>query len=59
MVLQCKYIRATEGWDLEQQVNEFITKLPRQSLVDIKFNEVQMPGEPSVRFVSALIIFEA
>ena len=28
MFLQCKYFRAGEGWDLEQQVNEFISKLP-------------------------------
>ncbi|NUP89140.1 MAG: sporulation protein Cse60 [Candidatus Sumerlaeia bacterium] len=59
MFLQCKYIRATEGWDLEQQVNAFIQKLPRESLIDIKFHEHQAPGEPPVKFVSALVIFEA
>jgi hypothetical protein len=59
MFLQCKYLRATEGWDLEQQVNEFISKLPRESLVDVKFTEYQATGDNPVHFVSALIIFEA
>ncbi|MBN1477196.1 sporulation protein Cse60 [Candidatus Sumerlaeota bacterium] len=59
MFLQCKYLRATEGWDLEQQINEFISKLPRESLVDVKFAEQQTSHEPPIKFVSALIIFEA
>jgi hypothetical protein len=59
MFLQCKYIRATEGWDLEQQLNAFIQRLPRESLVDVKFTEHQSQGEPPVKFVSALVIFEA
>lgn len=59
MFLQCKYFRAVEGWDLEQQVNEFISKLPRQSLVDVKFVEHQTPGDNGIHFVSALVIFEA
>ena len=59
MFLQCKYIRATEGWDIEQQINDFISKIPRESLVDVKFCEHQTDGEPGVHFVSALIIFEA
>lgn len=59
MFLQCKYIRATEGWDLEQQVNEFISKIPRESLVDIKFTEQQQMGDNPLHFVSALIVFEA
>lgn len=59
MFLQCRYLRATEGWDLEQQLNAFIQKIPRESLVDIKFVEHQGGGEPPVKFVSALVIFEA
>jgi Sporulation protein Cse60 len=59
MFLQCKYLRATEGWDLEQQINEFISKLPRESLVDIKFAEHQTSSEPPIKFVSVLIVFEA
>jgi hypothetical protein len=59
MFLQCRYLRATEGWDLEQQLNAFVQKIPRESLVDIKFFEQQSPGEPPVKFVSALVIYEA
>lgn len=59
MILQCKYFRATEGFDLEQQLNEFISKLPRESLIDIKMSEQQTSGEPSVHFVSALLIYVA
>ncbi len=59
MVLQCKYMRATEGWELEQQLNEFLSKLPRESLVSVKFVEQQTAGEPAVHFTAALVIYEA
>ncbi len=59
MILQCKYFRASEGWDLEQQLNEFISKLPRESLVDIKMTEHQATAEPATHFVSALLIYVA
>jgi hypothetical protein len=59
MILQCKYFRASEGWDLEQQLNEFISKLPRESLVDIKMTEYQATAEPTTHFVSALLIYVA
>ena len=58
MFLQSKYLRATEGWDLEQQVNEFLAKLSRDALIDVKFSEQQTSLEPPNKFVSALIIFE-
>lgn len=59
MFLQCKYLRAAEGWELEQLLNDFISKIPRESLIDVKFNEQQEPGEPGIHFVSALIIYQA
>jgi hypothetical protein len=57
MILQCKYFRATEGFDIEQQLNEFLSKLPRESLVDVKMVEHQATAEASSHFVSALVIY--